>query len=423
MIFRLCLALLATLTTIAAPPSHTLEAGIVALEAARDFHTAKVAFRKVATDPASPPRVAAEALWRLADAYQRQGTPDTAALALRKLTADFPNVKPFAKAAADLALELSRNKTGVTEAPNSVDYTLTGQLSHLLETALRLGEATPAHGAGQTILECLDMLAFEFSLEPLGETKEQREGRVELQKEYAGYQNLIRLLLAELEKNGPAAALKATDLEMLHKLQEAAAGDEPDFNITRNELRRAMLDALAARDQPALEAAVAAEAERLKPLADSSEESAMGAAIRGGLAVSRKMVETAAKEGAAAALHLWLQHLRSSPATAVVGHGMLLPDAQDIPADMAPRLLAALMDLELAVYYTMDDPEPKSAQLHANEAQEKIASLLEDPAATGACRRRLERVQSRLKDAQRSIKSGDLYAAGELLSTEMFTTE
>lgn len=403
-------------------PEIDLERGIMAMQMRHDLNLAKACFRGVLEHSGTAPRVAAEALWQMAEAYRRQGNDDAALLVLSKLTADYPNAQPFSGRAAELAVELSREVQHDYFSPNAADERLSVELAGILEAALQLGEIQEAAATAESLKLTCESMMFELAVAPPDEVKRERKDREKALANYREFRDFCSELIARLKKQPVTDLWAGLDRGMLREMQTEEDRDEADLNRERFRLKKAITKSLETRDAARIISNAEALTNWMQPLTEGPETLALTNAVRGELAAAKRVADLSRENKFADALREWKEAALAGLNSGVMASGLALEEPESIPRQMQPRVVAALMYLEAAVFGIMtEDKETDVADMIRQSKQRIIA--LKGEGQSPEFNARMDRTAARLAEGERLWKAGEISRAEDTLKQEMYYSE
>ncbi len=407
-----------------------LERGLFALDMQQDVNRARTLFREVLESPGVPPRMAAEALWHMSNAYVTMGQDEVSLAILKKVGREFPGALPFSSAAAASAVELSRTLGGPTNPSNTADVQTARDMIHIFQAALKLDDAAGARAALDELAGLHGSLVFELAIAPPDEepgNKRERETELEQEHEFLAW---VTQTLASLENSPTHTVAARLDAALLAKMGDRSDLEPEDISATLYARRDALVEALGAADAGRTAAAAESLAILLEPLTTGPKTIPFTDGFTGELAAVRSAAQLAGEKHFSEALTRWRLSRNQFLNSGIAGAGMILDDAATIPPALKPRIVAALMHVEAALsvirYGTEDGivdakKETRATLKEVGLALERLGALAKEPAAT-PCQKRLQRTIQRLTEAKRKLELDETDQASSLLEAEMYTT-
>jgi hypothetical protein len=420
-IIALCLTSSLQFLVAAPSPEIRLEEGVLAFEGRNDLNHAKAIFREILTMENLPARTGAEALWHMSEVYRRQGSDEACLLVLRKLGQLYPSAPPYTTAAAELAVTLSRELGADITVPSDADLLTSQDLVRIVCAALQLNDKQEAALALINLRELNEALLFELAIPIPDESSENAKERATVSDDFRDYLAWVDQVAAALKDKPAKELLDLTKLPIVAHMASREDMDQADLNERLYRVRDAITVALGAADGPAVTTAVKQLQEFLQTLTEAPRDLGMVMAMQGELTALKLINSLVQEQKFSEALHAWREARLTFLNSGVAGQGMILQDGEAIPETLWPRVIAALMFVEEALYSVNTEENSKHANTALLEAISRLQKLAtESPEA--ACKQRLNQIASRLHEAISSIKSKETGRAKDLMRTEIYVT-
>ena len=400
------------------PTASLVESGLLSLRFELDTPRALSHFRRALASSESSPRLRAEAIWHMANTYAEQDAEDAAVLLLRTLARDYPTVEPFAARGSELLVELAGMALWTSDYPmpaDAFDLVLLGDEARLFEAAVHLDESELARSALHRLRFGAEAIAFLTSLAPQGEEPEERDERNRLRQIFESSLAWI----GEIEGDFRSVAGRL-DERPFRRLKRRAGLEADDFSARLLAGRDAVTESIGSSDRANAVRAVAELCALIAPLAEGPDDMVITQSAEGELAGLGRVAQDLEQERFAEGLGAWAEtrrlFLESGGATIAYDW----PEDEDIPTDLVPRVMGALLFVDSAAA-ELGDEDVSRPLAETETAIEKIRALRGD-CGDNAGRRRLDRCLENLREAAERMRGGDIEGAGERLDAEVSGT-
>lgn len=400
-------------------PELRLESAFHTMEIRGNLIQAKATFCELANDASAPPRLRAEALWHLAEAYHRQGGEGASITMLQHLGKTFSTTPPFTNAAATLAAEYAQERLEYQDVPDAADVVAAEDLARILRSALLLGDATEATAAANDLRAVLTSLNFELAITPTNETPSEAKDRISSGEIYQEYANHTDKILQELKTTPPKQLATPATLQILDELSEVDDSDPDDFRSALFTARNQLTDAMTTRDPEKVAAAVDNLYSLYAPMREGPPKLAWSIYVKGECAAAESIRQCSANNDFTGALRIRRQSVAVLHGSGVLGGGLILTDGHLVPEPLRFRLIGTLMFLENAVYAMTNDEEPRIVLRELRKTLEKLETLKADPSATVIISR-IDGIIRKVNQATEQFEKGEIEAAIALLSDEIY---